>query len=316
MESSIGRLLIIKTSINQINTVIIKPIGFGEFANWYLPHQSKYLNKIEKINSDFLLADNSEFAFNDFLQVFIEMGFIGLGIFIAIFILAFKYNSYFKPKYNFRNFLWYYILISCFCYILYVDLFKFIFISIIAYISSHQNKSILRIQSNKMILFKCILIPLIIFNLFWHYNPNFRLHEKSTRLIIHPEHNVYDEAYKLYTKQKYNDAIYLLSNIELCSFDMDLLLLKAKCYEEIFDVINAQNYYIKAYELFPNKFKPKYHLFQFLKSKQFDARSIAKDILDTPIKIDNRETQSLRKEAIEYLNNNGTNSINVEHPIG
>lgn len=302
IDSSSGRFLIMKVSLSRIETVIFRPIGYGEFANWYLPHQSEYLNQIEKTKLDFLLADNSEFVFNDFIQLFIEVGFIGLGVFLMIFVFAFKYIKKFRPKYNFTDFLIYYIFISCFSYILYVDLFVFILLSVIAYISSCQEKSILHISKTTMLILKCVLSPFIVFNLYWHYNPNYRLDGIAVPLLIHPEYKVYDEAYRLAIKKQYSEALYLLDKIEPVSFDADLLLLKAKCYEETFDMGNASKYYNETCKMLPNKFKPKYHLFQFLKKNNMDASNIAKDILETPIKINSKEIENLKKEAHEYIN--------------
>lgn len=300
-DSSIGRFLIAKISVINLDSIFLKPIGFGEFANWYMPLQSKYLNNIKKSSREYIIADNTEFAFNDFLQLFIELGLIGLLLYLTIFVISLKYIKKFNTKYNFSLFIYFYIFISFFSYIFYVDLFKFIFFIIIAYISSYDNRTIFKITEIQILTVKLLLLPLILYNLYWHFNPHCILDGKYQYFIVHPESRIYDEAYILYSKKDFYGALDLLKKIELSFIDLDLILLKAKCYEEINDLGNASTYYNKAYHMYPNKFKPKYHLFKFLKKYRLDASIVAQEILETPVKVNNSDTQNLIKEAKQYL---------------
>lgn len=86
LNSSNGRILIYKIVLTSINPIqFFTGMGFGQFKVQYNHYQSDYFSKHPINNSEALLADNTYFAFNDPLQLILELGIIGLAI-LVIFI--------------------------------------------------------------------------------------------------------------------------------------------------------------------------------------------------------------------------------------
>lgn len=99
-DSAIGRVLIWKVSSEMIKDKPVFGHGYGSFKAKYMDYQAKYF--IENPDSgDRLLADNVKHPFNEFIQLGVEFGFVGLllvGLIISIIILRIK-NSQNEYKY-------------------------------------------------------------------------------------------------------------------------------------------------------------------------------------------------------------------------
>jgi O-antigen ligase len=85
-DSSQGRLLIYKVSFSMLKENWLLGIGHGQFKVQYNLAQSHYFSMHSIDNKEALLADNTIYAFNDFFQVVIEHGLLGL-----FFVLTFAF---------------------------------------------------------------------------------------------------------------------------------------------------------------------------------------------------------------------------------
>ena len=90
-DSSNGRLLIYKVSANIFRDNWLLGIGQGQFKVQYNEYQAAYFSTHSIDSKEALLADNSYYAFNDFLQGLIENGLIGFLI-VAVAIYFFLYK--------------------------------------------------------------------------------------------------------------------------------------------------------------------------------------------------------------------------------
>lgn len=87
-DSAFGRLLIWKISAPMC---LINPyygMGFGSFEANYGKMQSKYFEDTNAASEEVSVADYVTCAYNEFLEVFIESGFLGLVLILAIFYLT------------------------------------------------------------------------------------------------------------------------------------------------------------------------------------------------------------------------------------
>ncbi len=89
-ESTGGRLLIYKVAAGMLKGDWLWGIGQGQFKIQYNLYQAAYFTSHNINSSEALLADNSYYAFNDFLQVFIENGLIGFLLLTGIIMLVIK----------------------------------------------------------------------------------------------------------------------------------------------------------------------------------------------------------------------------------
>jgi len=90
-DSSNGRLLIYKVSANIFRDNWLLGIGQGQFKVQYNEYKAAYFSTHSIDSKEALLADNSYYAFNDFLQGLIENGLIGFLI-VAVAIYFFLYK--------------------------------------------------------------------------------------------------------------------------------------------------------------------------------------------------------------------------------
>lgn len=89
-DSSLGRVLIYKISIQIFQENFLLGIGLGNFQEVYLYQQASYFSKGTYTNKELLLADNTHYAFNDYWQFIIEIGIIGFVIVGLLFYLLGK----------------------------------------------------------------------------------------------------------------------------------------------------------------------------------------------------------------------------------
>ena len=91
VDSSNGRILIYKVVFNNITpSQLITGVGYGKFKVKYNHYQSNYFSTNPINSSEALLAGNTYFAFNDPFQLLVEIGIIGLIIFIFLILLLVK----------------------------------------------------------------------------------------------------------------------------------------------------------------------------------------------------------------------------------
>lgn len=87
-QSSNGRLLIYKISATILKDNWLWGIGSGQFKVRYNEYQAAYFATHNIDNNEALLADNTYYAFNDYLQFVMETGLVGL-LLLAIFLVSF-----------------------------------------------------------------------------------------------------------------------------------------------------------------------------------------------------------------------------------
>lgn len=81
-DSSLGRKHIYSLSEKMLEQNWVSGIGNGKFKAQFNEHQADYFSTHNIDSKRALLADNTFYAFNDYLQWFIETGIIGLGVLI------------------------------------------------------------------------------------------------------------------------------------------------------------------------------------------------------------------------------------------
>ncbi len=92
--SANARLLIWRISLNMIKDHPITGIGLGNFAVQYMNYQAEFFKNPANIEHWANVAGNVNHAHNEFLQIFVETGILGLLLFLAI--LFFTYQDTFR----------------------------------------------------------------------------------------------------------------------------------------------------------------------------------------------------------------------------
>jgi O-antigen ligase len=90
--SSDGRLFIWKVSTEIIKDNPIFGVGFDRFKAHYMNYQANYFASYGETNET-LVADNTYYAFNEFVQFVVENGVIGVFLFISVLYVIIKFSS-------------------------------------------------------------------------------------------------------------------------------------------------------------------------------------------------------------------------------
>lgn len=212
-ESSYGRLLIWKISKNMIFENPIFGIGYGKFEVLYNEYQQKFF-----LNGDFLLhdvqvADYIQMAYNEYLQLLIETGLVGLLLFIltmAYFLFNFLKYINITTKNKDRDFS-YFITIGAF-----FSIISILIMSMFSYPFHYLPIKILFVINISIVscITSCIIIKNKRKNIFTKY-----LYLFSICLLI--VHNLFSLKYKImwklainsYEKEQYHKACSIYQTI-------------------------------------------------------------------------------------------------------
>lgn len=303
-ESVYGRFFVWFISLKMI---IAKPIGWGIFAfdKHYLEFQASYLSQNQHL-PDFISPDVVHSPFNELLNIGVTLGVMGLLLFIILVVLVF--HNAVKSK----NPLIYPLFISTVITVFYFPfkiaplaaliglLVAFIFKKNVIYrkrLSQITGKTAFLI----LILFSLFMISVSISNYKTHkqwqkavsFSKNGENFEKSEKLFIelYPVMKENGRFLINYSNLKYKQgesekALKLLEEAKNYFCDITLSVKLAKLYEVMGEYPKAEQHYLLAENIAPDRFLASYEKVLFLiKIGKFEqAYYLSKTILNRPIK--------------------------------
>jgi O-antigen ligase len=89
-DSADGRLFLWKITALAIRESPVKGVGFGGFPAAYADAQMKYFKNGKATATEKLVAGSPEYAFNEYLQLFLEQGLFGIILFLLLTFLIIK----------------------------------------------------------------------------------------------------------------------------------------------------------------------------------------------------------------------------------
>ncbi|MBD1387055.1 O-antigen ligase family protein [Mucilaginibacter rigui] len=315
LDSSLGRVLIYKISFNILTDNLFTGVGSGEFKRVYLLYQARYFAQGEYSVKELLLADNTTYVFNDYLQIVIEWGLAGWFIVIGYFYLLVKIIQNGMKSYAFQEFLY----STCFVTVITLSVaalftpvyYKFpcllLFLIALSWLFWHTYKAYL-----PPVLKYCLILTVLIGLLFT---------DGSQHMFKYRKYQVFDNSIDLaksgfktealtglksiysdlehdgyylsiYGRQLANagqiaDAIPILRQSLNEVSNSENYLALADCYFALQQYSNAETNYLKAISMVPNRFRPRFNLFNLYKQTgQINKEKLTgREILALPIKI-------------------------------
>lgn len=331
-DSADGRLFIWKTSLS-----LIKPgnflfgTGFNTFEKVYNNIQENYFRIGRFSATEIHNAKHIEHAYNEYLQIFIEYGFI---VTILIFIILFKIIALFLEK-NQKNNISISALvvisisvISFFFYSLYLPIIRLILLINLAFLSSTlpPNSLSQKINFNTK-SFKTILIVLtsILFIKFYSIQRSFHIWKTQSLYKSNISSSIYNynahysnlswdlsfvsELSDLFLNSKQvNESLLILKKIENFSSDPFLFQRISNVYNKKKDFRSAEKYLLKSHFQTPNNFYPMFLLMNFYISRKDTQNSklFAEKIINHKIKIPSKAVSDIKDSAdyhLKYLKN-------------
>lgn len=325
-ESSEGRILVWKVSSQMIREHPILGIGFGRFQSEYNLWQAKYF-KDNYNDGKARLAGNVKLAYNEYLEIFVETGIIGLLLFAGMIFTIFYYskqqedisNIYLSPIYVF-------LLLSFVSYPFNLLPTKTLFIFFIACSSSLVNKEKnipIKVCPGKWLI-ECVLLFSIALSIV-----HIKKYQKyKTWLIALKEYNAgnfqmseayYQEVYEalkyelnfslnfsecLNKNKKYKEALMVSESVKDIYSDSELFILMGNSHFNIANYLKAEECYLKAGYMAPSRILPKYLLVKLynMEKDTAKAKAMSKEILNMDIKIKSDSSEAIVNE-IKKMNN-------------
>lgn len=324
-DSANGRLLIWQCSTHMIADKSLFGHGIGGFQREYMLYQAEYFRNHPE-SSYAMLADIVKHPFNEYLLLTVEHGLVG-GLFLGLFIF-YLIREYWKNK-SLETFYAMLCLVgtgvfACFSYPLGYPFIRLIAVFCAALIMQHETKK-WKIPKGLFSIFKpavlVVLLALLVLTCKMFYD-DYRWNGFAQRSLAGETKAVmpnYAQLYKTMNRNGlflYNYAAELNfidqnaeSNwlfIEASHFmnDIDLQLQMADNYQKMKQYKEAEKCLLEAHYMIPNRFIPLYRLAKlYEETNQLErAKSIAKTILNKPIKIMSPEILTIQMEMKELIN--------------
>ena len=319
-NSMIGRVFINKISLLTIADNVWTGYGINNFSSAYHLHQATYFNQNKEIGTkEWFVADSLRMAYNEYLQIFIEMGILGFMIFfciIALFIRNFIQKEKIDGAYiGFFASLMSVLICGLFSYPFQETPICLLFILLTAIIAPENDKTIFTLNISFSRLVALFLIgvsinaTIILFKIFdykkqWLDTARISMNgifeeKKYADLYVHLNTNsrfLYNYGCELSKEGQYKQSIEVLDKAMEMVIDEKNLCFQAENYYQTGDWQKAEEAYILACNMVPSRLFPKYYLLDFYTKTHNNNKAIetADKIVIMPEKISNEQSRLIK----------------------
>ena len=329
-ESVQGRMLIYKITVMMSRSNILQGKGYGTFPKEYNLSQAKYFaSGYGNAEEEYLAACNST-AFNEYLQFFAEVGLVGLIILLSIPIILMYYRKSMQTPNSIgaMGVMISLIFSACFSYPFHEISIMVIAVCMLAIISNEIKAFQLRMPG--YIKYVCLLLAITLFLCSTSQLRNIRCWETVVfKTTVEGFENTFSEYEQLYKKLKNNPYFLYNYGMGLISFkeygkgvevlneacryftDTDILCGIGDGYKGMYRYDLAEEAYILASNMVPNKFYPQYCLAKlYNETNRPDAAiAIANSLIYKKEKIQSYTTYKIKKEMMQLVDSLTQKSI-------
>jgi len=322
-----GRILIYKTELKMIKANPVYGVGPGKFSINYNRYQSEYL-KTQPNSKELYLASNVRVGFNEYLQIWIENGLIGLICFLMAIYVGLKIKSpsgFGCLDVAIKGAILSILLCSLSSYPFRDLPTNCILLTIAAIISSGLKPGIIKFKIGRPLNLVAGTVSVLL-GLFLFYSNSLDLYSrwKWKEAVDNIKVSDYKNAFLIYRQIYPNlnhdgyflfnygselntiddkQSINILNNAARYICNSDLYINLADSYFNLNDFKNAEINYKYSSELEPGKFYPRYKLFNLYKTtgKISNAYVTAMEITKLKIKIPSGQVDEIRDEVAKWL---------------
>lgn len=328
-DSSKGRLLIYKISLSIWQDHFFTGIGHNRFEAVYNSYQEQYFRSGTYSNSELLLADNTYYAFNDYLQFAIEHGITGIITMLAYFlfltelihyliknnrdelksivffasqIIAISFASFFTHL--FEQLIVVCILISSIitlCLMAYnVGIYKRIALLLLINISViciSNREYILNVQAFKQ------WDDAVQLSKTGAKKASIQFYKKAYSNLRHNYNYLLSYGNTLQELHHFGLALEIYSQASNLQISNRLLDNMASCHQSLGNIYQAEHFYLRSVFTVPNRFVNRCHLFNFYLAtcQMKKASNCGLSILNLPVKIPSSKIDEIRTDVSRKL---------------
>lgn len=327
--SADGRILIWKISTAMLSDNLFFGVGFDNFITHYMNYQADYFATHEN-SLEIMVADDAYYAYNEFLQFFIENGLLGVTLLIKTVIIAFKTKA--SEQFKCLMLIVHISIIAlmifaCFSYpsqILPIKLVGVVLIGMLSNLDIRTKKMAIVYKSGSFIYaVNGVLILIMSIAVFWGtkrinlLNNGFLKWETIAKAGIFQDYNMNAEEYgtllpifkkngfflfvygkTLLRAEHYSEAHVILLEAEKYQNDSKVQLSLAETYKNLRLYDKAEQSYKKASNMVTAKINPQYQLVKLYveMGQTRKAIAIAKKILERDLKIESDKASAIQNE--------------------
>lgn len=323
-DSADGRILMWENCIQNVKEKPFFGSGYNSFIKISVEQQINYFTKSNEFNRKAQLADEVNFAFNDYLQMATEVGITGLILFLILISMLFKRG----PENNIfiigsRACLISFLICSLFSYPMQTIQNYLLFFLFLAIISS-LNEPIIIFNLKLNITFLLIILTIVILteNLqikrfiackkwqtaFVESNKAestnaIKIYKDIFPVLRYDPNYLFNYGIVLAQTLDFKESTRMFNKCLLIRPSYSLFLNLGKNYENLNNDSLAEITYLKAANLIPQRYIPKYYLFKiYLRAGQTrKANEIAENINNMEFKIYSNEVGFIKSEIASYL---------------
>lgn len=318
IASNNGRWFILKNSASLIAQHPMG-IGFGNFKKEYLLQQARYFKTNGIASKEALLADNTQYALNDYVQFTVELGFIPVLLFIVfnaiLLLFAFKKNSNTNKVTLLASSVGVIqILVSAVTYFTFhnwyfVALYTFLVLLILLQLLNFKKALI-------YLIFFMSLFSFLIYQHYLNFKEGIKVRD-AQMLSIAGYKLLADSLFNKISKKEQNEAYFMAlgqhqfrfgytdSAISLMSqsakifADNELYMLLGDYHLAKANYFTAEHYYTTAFFMVPNRFRVREKLVNFYKQigNTEKEKYWLNSIVDFPEKIPSNITKQIKANA-------------------
>jgi len=331
-DSADGRLLIWEISLKAFSEKPFLGHGFNSYQYAFNEAKYEFFSKENVDEKKIMLTGTTFTAFNEFIQILVEYGIIGLLLFVVLILITLNYILQIESK-KMRilclSLICSFIVISSFSYPFRIVTIQFIFYIALALVASNV-KNIRLPKKQAIIPSNYLLMCLVFFLLFinisyvqiinaslkWKNGHDILLENQDTKgfhffndgnnkLFWNPNF-LFNYGCNLLQFQKPDSAIIMLERTRLFRNDNSVYMMLGEAYETKGDYVKSLKCYEKASTLVPYLITPLFRQFQIYRNQNNNYKALvtASVITNIPIKIYNSDALKMKSEALLFINLN------------
>lgn len=316
-----GRLLIWNIGFEMFRKNIFLGLGLNGFDREFGIYSSKFFSSSNAHNPEYLTA-KVNYAFNDYLQILVEQGIVGLIIFIVLFYFVIYTFEETKIKFKYSLYILYFCLF--FSYPLECPAIWITFILLLAVISNSQKKYIFQLNHpishilsytiliffSAVIFYKSLIIfksKRQVFSALKAVDDNEITKSQAISILKDNVQTLYYDytmllplAKLLSSSGNFISSNHIISLAKRSTCDPYLYLIEGNNFYKTGRFKEAEASYIFSTTIYPTLIYPKYMLVNFYLAinKKSDAIIVAKEILSQKIKVRSSATEQIQAEMM------------------
>ena len=322
-DSANGRWLIWRVSTDIIKEHPLVGVGFGRFASEYGEAQARFFVEGKGSSAQMMIADSPEYAFNEYVQSSVELGLIGLVLFITVIICLFypRKSKTAKEKYALLSFL----VFAAFSYPFSVLPLSILFIFLLALSASSTRKYSFTLPKWLRIAGMTVCLCITAYGAYqifpkraayrsWSsmqmlynagvYQGSVQKYRIQYPLLRHEKQFLFEYGQCLSKSGQYIESNRIFEEYLCYGSDPMVYNCMGNNYKALEEYQKAEDSYIRASQIVPNRHYPLYLLMKlYMETGQTGkAKETAKILLDKPVKVQSTAIKEMRQEARKLTN--------------